>query len=76
MLIKNFTRHGNSSALVLDKPILELLNFDPEGLVGIATDGVSLVVSPVRSPEDNAKFEAAIAKGHKKYGKMLKKLAE
>ncbi|MDR0378915.1 MAG: AbrB/MazE/SpoVT family DNA-binding domain-containing protein [Candidatus Accumulibacter sp.] len=29
-MIKTLTRHGNSYALVIDKPILELLNIAPE----------------------------------------------
>jgi antitoxin component of MazEF toxin-antitoxin module len=73
---KKLTRHGNSVALVIDKPILELLDIDPEAEVDIRTDGRSLVISPVIDDEDEARFEAALAKGHKRYGRMLKRLAE
>ena len=73
---KRLTRHGNSVAVVIDKPILELLNIDSESEVELTTDGSSLVISPVVDEEDEARFEAALAKGHKKYGRMLKRLAE
>jgi antitoxin component of MazEF toxin-antitoxin module len=41
-------RHGNSFALILDKPVLELLNVDPTRPVAISTtDGKSLLVAPL-----------------------------
>ena len=46
-MVKTLTRHGNSLALVLDKPILELLNIDGDTPLHISTDGRSLVISPV-----------------------------
>jgi len=42
-------RHGNSFALILDKPVLELLNVDPARPVAVSTsDGKSLLVTPLR----------------------------
>ena len=38
--------------------------------------GVTLVISPVANAEDEAKFEKALGELHKKYGRMLKRLAE
>jgi len=41
-------RHGNSFALILDKPVLELLNVDPTRPVAVSTtDGKSLLVAPL-----------------------------
>jgi antitoxin component of MazEF toxin-antitoxin module len=75
-MVKKLTRHGNSLALVLDKPLLDLLNIQADTPLKISTDGQSLVVSPVTDAKDEAKFEAALSKAHKRYGRMLKKLAE
>ena len=75
-MIKNLVKHGNSWALVIDKPILELLKFDPERPLEITTDGQTLVITPVKSPERQAKFKAALEKTNRRYGKALKKLAE
>jgi len=75
-MTKTLTRHGNSLALVIDKPILDLLNITDSTPLNVKTDGESLVVSPVRDPNDEAKFRAAVKKAHKKYGRMLKRLAE
>jgi len=50
------TRHGNSYALVIDKPILELLRVTPETPFEIMTDGRCLVLTPVRDPAEERKF--------------------
>ncbi|KMY68601.1 AbrB family transcriptional regulator [Desulfocarbo indianensis] len=47
-MIKKLTRHGNSMALVIDKPILELLNISSETPLEITTDGRSLTITPSR----------------------------
>ena len=47
-MIKKLTRHGNSMSLVIDKPILELLNITPDTPLRISTDGRSLTISPSR----------------------------
>ena len=47
-MVKKLTRHGNSLALVIDKPILELLNIFPETPLEITTDGRRLIIAPSR----------------------------
>jgi antitoxin component of MazEF toxin-antitoxin module len=73
---KTLTRHGNSYALVIDKPILELLRATPETPFEIMTDGQCLVLTPVRKPGDEKKFLAALAMVHKRFGRAMKRLAE
>lgn len=75
-MIKKLTKHGNSWALIIDKPVLELLNIDPEAPLEVTTDGQTLIVSPATSSERRAKFEAALKKTNRKFGKALKRLAE
>ncbi len=45
-MVKKLTKHGNSYALIIDKPIMELLNITPESPLEISTDGKSLVIRP------------------------------
>lgn len=45
-MLKKLVKYGNSSALVLDKALLELLNINEGGVVKIKTDGVSLIITP------------------------------
>ena len=37
-MIKKLTRHGNSAALIIDRPILELLGADIDTAFEIVTD--------------------------------------
>ena len=75
--MKKLTRHGNSWALVIDKPVLDLLKIDPaETPMELSTDGDTLIVSPVRDLARRRKFEAAIAETHRRYGRALTRLSE
>lgn len=75
-MIKTLTRHGNSYAMVIDKPILELLKVTPETPFEIISDGRSLVLTPVRSAREEKKFRDALAMVHQRFGDAMKKLAE
>ena len=75
-MIKKLTKHGNSLALVIDRPILDLLKIDPETPLDVSTDGKQLIVGPARSSERRKKFEAAQKAAHRRYGKAFRKLAE
>jgi antitoxin component of MazEF toxin-antitoxin module len=74
-MVKKLTRHGNSMALVLDKPVLALLNIEPDTPLDITTDGNALLVSPVRDPKRRAKFQRALLMANRKYGRALRRLA-
>jgi antitoxin component of MazEF toxin-antitoxin module len=75
-MLKKLTKHGNSLALVIDRPILDLLNIDTETTLDISTDGRRLIVAPAEESERRQKFEAAQRAAHKRYGKAFKRLAE
>jgi antitoxin component of MazEF toxin-antitoxin module len=74
-MIKKLVAHGNSAALIIDKPILELLKVDPGTPLEIATDGRSLIISPVSAVARDRKFRAALRKINKVHAETLKKLA-
>ena len=75
--MKKLTRHGNSWALVIDKPVLDLLKIDPaETPMEMSTDGDTLIISPVRDAARRRKFEAAVAETHRRYGRALKRLSD
>ncbi len=75
-MIKTLTKHGNSYALVIDKPILELLRVSPEAQFEIMTDGQCLVLTPVRDPAEEKKFQDALDMVHQRFGRAMKRLAE
>ena len=57
-MVKKLTKHGNSLALVIDRPILELLQIDQGTPLELSTDGKRLIVA-VASSTRRKKFEAA-----------------
>ncbi len=75
-MIKKLIRHGNSMALVIERGVLDLLQIDDDTLLEITTDGNALLVTPVRDEARAARFRAARAKIHGRYGRILKELAE
>ncbi|PID78375.1 MAG: AbrB family transcriptional regulator [Deltaproteobacteria bacterium] len=75
-MIKTLTKHGNSLALVIEKPILELLGADAETPFDITTDGQALILSPVKDIKRKVAFKDALTEVNTRYPKALKKLAE
>jgi len=47
-MIKQLRKVGNSNALILDKPILELLGLEEEGQVQLTIQDGNLIVAPAR----------------------------
>lgn len=73
---KRLTRHGNSMALVIDRPILDLLKIDEKTELELFTDGSCLVVVPQKDPTREARIASALETVNRRHGKVLKKLAE
>jgi antitoxin MazE len=75
-MVKHLTKHGNSMALVIDRPILDLLQIDDDTPLEVTTDGKMLMVTPLKPTSRRAKFEKAQATAHSRYGRAFKRLAE
>lgn len=75
-MLKKLTKHGNSLALVIDRPILDLLRFDADTALEISTDGKRLIIGASEPSPRRKKFEAAQAEAHQRFGKAFRKLAE
>ena len=73
---KTLTRHGNSLALVIEKPILELLKIDDQTPLELITDGDLLIVKAKRDEERAEKLREALESVNRKYGRVLKRLAQ
>ena len=73
---KTFQKHGNSLALVIDKPILDLLKVDQNTPVEIeiVQNPLGLRITPISGIEDQ-ELDDILGRVNKKYGKMLKRLA-
>jgi antitoxin MazE len=73
---KNLIRHGNSLALVIDKPILELLQITADTPLELTTNGDVLLVAPVRDKRRQRQLEKSLERIHRKYGKDLERLTK
>jgi antitoxin MazE len=75
-MLKKLVSHGNSAALIIDKPILELLKVDMDTPLEITTDGNNLLISPVRDGKRGKKFLTALETVNRKHGLTLGRLAK
>jgi antitoxin component of MazEF toxin-antitoxin module len=75
-MMKKLIQHGNSVALVLDKPILELLHITVDTPLEITTDGKNLILSPQKEAFTDTDIMKSLEKINKKYSSALKRLGE
>ena len=61
MLVKKLSTIGNSLGLIIERPILELLDINKDTLLEIKTDGEALIIRPVKKepPEMDRVMTAA-----------------
>jgi antitoxin component of MazEF toxin-antitoxin module len=71
---KKLSAVGNSYGLVIEKPILELLNIDRDTELEMSTDGERLIIEPIRKGVKN--IRASAAKIMKKHDATFRKLAK
>lgn len=73
-MIKHLTKHGNSLALVIEKPVLDLLNFSDKTPLQVVTDGTRLIIEASK-PDKRGKLEAWIKQEHKRHSSVYKRLS-
>jgi antitoxin component of MazEF toxin-antitoxin module len=75
-MAKTLTRHGNSLALIIDKPILELMGVDETTPLTLAFDGRCLIVTRASTTARRKMVRAAIDEIRYEFGNAIKRLAE
>jgi len=76
-MIKQLRKVGNSNALILDKPILELLGLEEDGQVQLTIQDGNLIVSPAHpGPVDKDKRDRNLEYILEKRKAVLRRLAE
>ena len=77
---KKLSKHGNSFAIIIDKPILDLLSITEKTVLSISTDGSRIIIEPKRirqtSVSDDKKMQKIYEKLVERYAPTLKKLAD
>jgi antitoxin MazE len=81
-MIKKLSKHGNSLAILIDKPILELLGMDEHTHINIKTDGSNIIIEPIRNQDKVAtiskdpKTQKIYEELVEKYDALFRKLAK
>jgi antitoxin MazE len=80
-MAKKLTKHGNSLALIIDKPVLDILGINGSTELEIIVMGDTLIVKPKKSSQKaSKKRQEDIVKTSKnimdKYESVFKKLAK
>jgi antitoxin component of MazEF toxin-antitoxin module len=76
MMIKTLQKHGNSQALVLDKPIIDALGINSDTPLQLTISGSSLIISPANVGIGQNRIAESLDKLRPRYGEMLKNLAK
>ena len=76
-MVKRLQAVGNSSGVIIDKPILELLRITPQTELDVSTDGERLIITPIR-PDGARKrrLERAQRRTLASHERTLRKLAK
>ncbi|MGH9425908.1 MAG: AbrB/MazE/SpoVT family DNA-binding domain-containing protein [Terriglobia bacterium] len=75
-MIKTLKKHGNSMALVIEKPMMEALGITEETPLQVTVNGNALVVTPANVGVGPERMKVVIKEIRKRYGPMLKRLAD
>lgn len=81
-MIKKLSKHGNSLAILIDKPILDLLNINENTYINIKTDGTNIIIEPIqpesttKNVSDNPKIQKLYEELIEKYDSVLRKLSK
>jgi antitoxin MazE len=76
MKIKHLSRVGNSAALVIDRPILELLDITERTPLKLSVEGRKLIVEPLPDEEIDQRVRKAADKVERRHAKLFKRLAK
>lgn len=80
---KRLSRYGNSLALIIDKPILDLLHITEDTILILSTDGKNITLTPKKQESvpslkisDDTQVQKAFEKIMEQYAPTFKKLAK
>ena len=72
---KTLSTIGNSLGLIIERPILDLLNIDKETRLEVKTDGESLIIRPIRE-EHGTRVRNSVKRMMDAHDETLQKLAK
>lgn len=72
---KTLSAVGNSLGLIIERPILDLLNIDKETRLEVRTDGEALIIRPIRENR-HSRIKNAAERLMNAHDETLQKLAK
>ena len=75
-MIKRLQKHGNSTALIIEKPVMQALGITEDTPLQVTVSGNALVITPANVGVGPERMKPIIKEIRKRYGPMLKRLAE
>ncbi len=75
-MIKKLTRQGNSSALIIDRTVMDLLEIDNDTPLKLTVEGRRLIIEPLSDSERAAKFQKVLRKTSVRNADLFRRLAK
>ena len=75
-MIKKLQQLGNSSALVIDRAMMDLMEIDRETPLRITIQGRKMTIEPLNKEERQKHFQKLMKKTGKKNVELFKRLAK
>ena len=78
IMSKKLTKHGNSYALIIDKPLLQVLNISEHTILNLSIEDGALIIKPVQISEKKKKqsVKKIAEEMMEKYADVFEKLAK
>jgi antitoxin component of MazEF toxin-antitoxin module len=75
-MVKKLARLGNSRAIIIDRPLMDLLGIDDETPLKMTVTGRKLTVEPLSKEEGDARFREIMHRTGKKNAELFRRLAK
>jgi antitoxin component of MazEF toxin-antitoxin module len=75
-MIRRLTKQGNSTCLIIEKQIRELLDITTDTPLKISVENRRLIIEPLSEPERKARIRKALDETKREFDKDLKRLAK
>jgi len=75
-MVKTLTRLGNSSALIVDRTMMELLEIQPDTPLKVTVEGRRMIVEPLTEEERKERVRAASKRVIDKNAELFRRLAK
>jgi antitoxin component of MazEF toxin-antitoxin module len=76
IMVKKLARLGNSRAVIIDRPLMDLLGINDETALKLTVVGRKLTIEPVAESDEDAKFKEIMHRTGRKNAELFRRLAK